>query len=255
MVIGKGNLIATADHVLGPAKSARIRTLSGEVILAKILLRDPLTDIALLEIEQTLQPIAFTQASSIGTKACAIGNSFGLDISLTCGVISAKHVAGVGFNQIEDFIQTDAPVNPGMSGGALVNKEGEMIGLLSAIFTRQSDANIGVNFAVSTQLLRRVIEGYQDDGQLVHTKSGLFLRPNNPDTTDGLIGLKVVRVESGSPEDRAGIQTGDILLLAGARRLKNTSAYQSSIALQKKGEALKLHIYREGKTMIFEVKF
>ena len=188
IALGNGTLIATADHVLGPAKSARIRTLSGVIMEAQIVLRDPIADIALLKVPEKIKPFALEKPPMVGEAACAIGNSFGLDVSIACGVVSAKNVSGTGFNRVEDFVQTDAAVNPGMSGGALVNSKGELLGMLSAIFTRQSDANIGVNFAVSTRLLLRVVEDFEHDGLLSHTISNLLLRPADISKSGGKTG-------------------------------------------------------------------
>lgn len=259
IVLSNGKLIATADHVLGPAKTARIRTVNGELMDAKIVMRDPLTDIALLEIKYELPAFSFAEKYAVTDKACAIGNSFGLGVSVTCGVVSAKNVSGVGFNKIEDFVQTDASVNPGMSGGALVDKDGKLLGLLSAIFTRQSDANIGVNFVVSSELLRRVLDDYELDGTLTHTKSGLIVRPSKPSKGQegfaAFIGGEVVRVEMGSFEDKAGIKVGDLILYAGEKRIIKAGTYIAAVALLNKNKNLELTILRKGKIMQIVVNY
>lgn len=227
IVIANGTLIATADHVLGPANAVKIRTKFGQVLSAEIVLRDALTDIAILRIDNSLQPIGINKSAATGEKACAIGNSFGLDISVTCGVISSINVSGVGFNKIEDFLQSDAAVNPGMSGGALVNKQGQLIGMLSAIFTQKSDANIGVNFAVSSNLLLKVLESYQTSGKVQHEQAGMLVRPSEPSNYKGTIGLEVIRVEDGSAEHLAGIKPGDIIFTADGRRVKRAGSYEA----------------------------
>ena len=256
VVLADGRIVATADHVLGPAKSALIRTISGEIISAEIMMRDPLTDVAFLRIEDSLPPFDFSYETAMGQQACALGNSFGLDISLACGVISAKQVSGVGFNQIEDFIQTDASVNPGMSGGALIDKDGKLIGMLSAIFTRQSDANIGVNFAVSADLLSRLLDDFEDDGSVSHRRSGLVLRPSKAASDqDGMIGLEVVRVKSDSIEENAGIKPGDVILYADERRIKRAGAYAAALALLRGDGSLKLSILRQGKMIEITVNY
>jgi len=259
IVISDGKLIATADHVLGPAKTARIRTANGELMDAKIVMRDPLTDIAFLEVDHKLPSFSFAERYNLADQTCAIGNSFGLDISITCGVVSARNVSGVGFNKIEDFIQTDASVNPGMSGGALVDQKGKLIGLISAIFTRQSDANIGVNFAVSQELLKRVLDDFEQDGVLQHRKSGLVVRPSKPiheqERLSALIGAEVIRVEAGSPEEKVGIKAGDVVLYAGDKRIKRAGAYLAAISLLSENENLELTILRKGKVMKTTVEY
>lgn len=245
IVIDDGTLIATADHVMGAAKKVFIRTLSGEIRAAQIVLRDPRTDIALLRVEDALIPYSVAESIQVAERACAIGNSFGLDVSITCGVVSALEVSGTGFNPIEDFIQTDATVNPGMSGGALVNERGELIGLLSAIFTKGSDSNIGVNFAVSANLLRRVVDDYLDDGQVGYPSSGVLIKPSPNTAEAGISGAKIVRVIKDSAEERAGLQVNDIILIANNRRIKRAGAYEAAIALLNRGSSLKLKILRE----------
>ena len=152
-------LIVTAAHVVARATEVAIRDHQGQRVAAEILAVDPASDLALLKVELPTAPITIAEARPAnGTHVCAIGNAFGLDLSITCGIVSANARSGIGFNPIEDFIQTDATVNPGASGGALVNEEGQLVGLVSAIFTKESDANVGVNFAVSTELLLRRVE-------------------------------------------------------------------------------------------------
>ncbi len=246
IVIDDGTLIATADHVIGPAKKIFIRTSSGKIRAAQIVLRDPRTDVALLRIEDAMVPHSLARSIRVAEKACAIGNSFGLDVSITCGVISAVEVSGAGFNQIEDFIQTDAAVNPGMSGGALVNEAGELIGLLSAIFTKGSDSNIGVNFAVSGNLLRRVVEDFLDDGQVGYPSSGILVKSALNAAEAGISGAKIARVIKDSAEEAAGLKVNDIIVFANNRRIKRAGAYEAALALLKEGDSLYVKILRDG---------
>jgi len=244
IVLGDGTIIATADHVLGPANSARIRTRNGKVQKAEIILREPITDIALLKIPTPLSAYKKSKQANVAEHACAIGNSFGLDISITCGVVSAINISGIGFNPIEDFIQTDAAVNPGMSGGALVDTNGNLIGMLSAIFTKGSDANLGVNFAVSSQLLFAIMQDYENDQKISLRQPGIQTRPGNLQDSHGHIGIEVMRVITGSFEQTAGLQIGDIILKAGNRRIKNSNAYATAIALAGEGKELDLVVLR-----------
>lgn len=255
IALTNGHLIATADHVLGPAKSILVRTHSGEVMGADIVLRDPASDVALLRVAKPIQPIPLSKEARVGSRACAIGNGFGLDISLTCGIISATKMSGTGFNRIEDFLQTDAAVNPGMSGGALVNANGQLIGMLSAIFTKKSDSNIGVNFAVSADLLGRILDDFVRFGHLRRPGSGLLIRPALQRGQTGLSGARVARVDEGSAEDKSGVKVGDIILFAGKRRIKRAGAYLSALALLEKGDSLLLDILRQGKRQEISVEY
>jgi len=170
-----GRTILTARHVINNALSIVVRTSDGRVLKAEVIGEDILTDLAVLAIRETLVPMSFGRDAQVGERACAIGNAFGLGLSMTCGVVSAINKAGVGFNPIEDFVQTDAAVNPGASGGALVARDGSLLGILSAIFTKQSDANIGVNFAVSSALAKTVAKALAKDGKVNWQFSGLKL--------------------------------------------------------------------------------
>lgn len=148
-------LVLTAAHVVSKASEVHVRLADESRVKAEVLAVDGTTDLALLRIPAETKPIAIAEERPItGAPVCAIGNAFGLGVSIACGIVSAARRSGVGFNPVEDFLQTDAAVNPGSSGGALVDMEGRLVGMLSAIFTMQTDANIGVNFAVSADLLQ-----------------------------------------------------------------------------------------------------
>lgn len=128
VVVGSGRVILTADHVLKTARTVLIRTSDGDVLHAAIKGRDPTSDLALLEIAQSLPALGFAGDPQPGEPVCALGNAFGLGLSVTCGTVSAIHRSNAGFNGLEDFVQTDAAINPGASGGALVNRQGKLVG-------------------------------------------------------------------------------------------------------------------------------
>lgn len=154
VVIEKPGLILTAAHVVASATSVQIRDIDGAVHDAETLAIDGAADLALLRVNAKLPTVTFAKARPApGSHVCIIANAFGLDLSISCGIVSAERRSGIGFNPLEDFIQTDAAANPGSSGGALVNEAGELVGLVSAIFTMESDANAGVNFAASVDLI------------------------------------------------------------------------------------------------------
>lgn len=159
VAIVKDGWILTAAHVVARATAVQVRDHEGSVMDAEVLAIDGAADLALLGVSAPIPPIQLSAMRPIpGSHACVIGNAFGLGLSITCGIVSADSRSGIGFNPIEDFVQTDAAANPGSSGGALVNEDGELIGLMSAIFTMQSDANAGVNFAASVDLIEARVE-------------------------------------------------------------------------------------------------
>ena len=153
----RSNHLVTAAHVIARATEIEIVTEDGMRHAAAVIAVDNQRDIAILETKLKRRPITLRLTDpAIGEHGCAIGNSFGLGLSISCGVVSAIHRKQVGFNPIEDFVQTDAAINPGGSGGALVDADGRLIGMIDGIFTKEADIDAGVNFAVSVPLL---IEG------------------------------------------------------------------------------------------------
>lgn len=157
--------ILTAAHVI--AKATRIEVIGhdgshGEAILHGL---DAQRDIAVLKWQRRGKAIVMMPETPMpGSHVCALGNPFGLGISISCGVVSAVGRSGIGFNAIEDFIQTDAAVNPGSSGGALINGDGQLVGIISGIFTKNADIDAGVNFAVSTRLVEQSLAAMRNRG-------------------------------------------------------------------------------------------
>jgi S1-C subfamily serine protease len=234
VVVGDGTRVVTADHVLGPGEAAArvmVRDSDGVIHRARVLARNRLTDIAVLALDTPLTAATWRSGPvGPGLPVCAIGNAFGLGLSITCGRVSATHRAGTGFNGVEDFIQTDAAVNPGMSGGALVDEDGALVGMLSAIFTKQSDANIGVNFAVHLGLVHAVRSAAEAGAPFVPFKTGVLARPVPPKGEAGREGLLVARLVDGSAGVQAGLETGDVIYSAGGRRIRKVADWVSVMA-------------------------
>tara|TARA_B100000768_G_scaffold40099_1_gene39042 strand:- start:2904 stop:3641 length:738 start_codon:yes stop_codon:yes gene_type:complete len=152
------NYIITAAHVIEKSNTIEIKNHKSELEKVDLILIDKKRDIAILK---TILPGVSIKVSKkrteIGNDVCVIGNSFGLGASLSCGVISAKNRKNIGFNEIENFIQTDAAVNPGDSGAPLLNNKGQLIGMVDAIFTKEADIDAGVNFAIDNKLIYEFI--------------------------------------------------------------------------------------------------
>ena len=240
-----GGLIATNDHVLGSARHADVRLADGRVLEAEIVGRDRLTDIALLRVGEEVPVPAIGPTPALGAPVCAVGNQFGLGLSVTCGVVSALGRTDAGFNRVEDFLQTDAAVNPGASGGALVDADGRLVGLLSAIFTKNSDANIGVNFATSTALLMRVSEDLRDHGRVRRGRIGLVTEALGPEALAERTGVRVARVLDGSPAMRAGLALGDEVYQAGERSVRAPRDLLAAVQIARIGTRLVVK-YRRG---------
>ncbi len=230
VVFGDGRHVLTALHVVDGARSILVRTSDGDIVEARLVGKDVLTDIAVLEIGSALPALAFGPDVALGEPVCAVGNAFGLGLTASCGVVSGVHMAGVGFNPIEDFVQTDAAINPGVSGGALIDGEGRLAGLVSAIFTKTSDANIGVNFAVAAPLAARVAASIVETGTFRPPRTGLRLAPWPPPGEAGRMAARVFTVEPGSPAEAAGLREGDRIVSAGGRRVRGPADYMGVVA-------------------------
>jgi len=250
-----GRHVITALHVVDKALSVRVRTPAGMIVDAEIVGRDRATDLALLQVPEPLPPLAFAGEPRLGEEVCALGNAFGLGVSMSCGVVSALHRAGVGFNGIEDFVQTDAAVNPGASGGALVDGEGALVGILSAIFTKQSDANIGVNFAVSAPLAERVARELEASGHVRWLAAGMHLvaAPRKGET--GRVGARVAALSPGAPADAAGLKVGDLIVAAGGRPVRASADVVAALAHVTAPGELAVTVLRDGSEVTLTLRF
>jgi S1-C subfamily serine protease len=215
-----GGLLATALHVVDRAEEITVRLADGRRAGAELVAGDRASDIALLRIPIDLPALEIAPEPALGAPVCAVGNAFGLDLSVTCGVVSATRRSGVGFNPVEDFIQTDASVNPGASGGALVDGEGMLVGLLSAIFTKEADADIG--------------------------RSGFRVEDLNPAQASQDVGVRVVAVTPGGAGEAAGLAEGDLVTAIAGRRMRNASDATAAIQLQRPGDRIALQVLRAG---------
>jgi len=246
VAIRTGGYLATALHVVDRAEAIAIRLADGRRLPARLVGGDAATDLAVLQADVELPVLSEAERDpALGAPVCAVGNAFGLDLSVTCGVVSAVHRSGVGFNPVEDFVQTDAAVNPGASGGPLVDGAGRLVGLLSAIFTKGSDADIGVNFAASAALVRRVADDLIDRGRVVPARAGLSLEDLDPGQA-GRDGARIARVAPGGAAARAGLMAGDVVVAIGDRRIGRASAAAAAFYLRRPGDRVPVTVLRDG---------
>ena len=160
-----GSYILTAAHVVARAVKIEVVDAAGSRYQAHLHGIDRRRDVAVLHVDKVFPTIALSAGDPpIGSHVCALVNAFGLGISFTCGVVSATGRSNVGFNEIEDFVQTDAAVNPGASGGALVRPDGQLVGMIDGIFTKEADIDAGVNFAVSLPMIEQSLEAMRANG-------------------------------------------------------------------------------------------
>ncbi|WP_422367837.1 S1C family serine protease [Pelagibius sp.] len=245
VAIAEGGYLVTAHHVVARATSIKVRLPDGREVAAELAGVDRPSDLALLKIAVDLPLLPYAPEPALADPVCAVGNQFGLDLSVTCGVVSAVHRAGTGFNPIEDFIQTDAVVNPGASGGALVDPQGRLVGLLSAIFTKESDANIGVNFAVSAGLVQRVVEDLLAYGEVRRGRPGFGMAPLEPEERGRWSGLRLWGVQPGGAGAAAGLKVGDLITAVDGRPVRKVAEATSAIQLKRPGEVVEITVLRD----------
>jgi serine protease Do len=244
----KGYVI-TNNHVVEQVASVQIKTKDGRAFSAKVIGRDPATDIAVLQIQSPngLKAIAFGDSDvlEVGDFVLAIGNPFGLGQTVTSGLVSALGRTGLGKQGYEDFIQTDAAINPGNSGGALVNLRGELIGINSAIIS-PGGGNVGIGFAIPVNMARRVMEQIIEKGRVERGRIGISLRELNPTSDGARDGARIAEVSPGSPAEIAGLRKGDIVVRADDRPIHSAAQLRNRIGLARVGEQVRLTVERSG---------
>ena len=247
VVIRSNGFIVTNNHVLDEARLVSVRLADGRELPAEIVGRDVTTDIALLKVEEDLPPLPMAAEPPLGAPVCTVSDPFGVGLTVTCGVVSAVRRSGMGFNAIEDFIQTDAVLNPGSSGGALIDAQGGLVGVVAAIFTRDADANIGINFAISAPLVSRVIDDLLAHRPITALEPGWRLIPlAGPERRD-YAGLRVAEVGSGTAAARAGFIDGDVITAIAGRPVRKRSEAVAALFLHPPGQAIAVTAIRDGK--------
>jgi len=251
----KGYVI-TNNHVVETADSIKVRLSDDREYEAKLIGKDPQTDVAILQIKAdklTAIPLADSDKAQVGDFVVAIGSPFGLRQTVTSGIISATgRSTGISEGGYEDFIQTDASINPGNSGGALVNLNGQLVGIPSNILSR-SGGNIGIGFAIPINQARGVMNQLIEHGSVQRGRIGVVGQDVTPDLAKAFglpsaRGAVVAQVMPDSPAAKAGLKPEDIVLEANGREVQNMSQLRNTVGLMRVGEKVELKVLREGKT-------
>jgi Do/DeqQ family serine protease len=251
-IINSDGYILTNDHVVRDAETIKVKLSNDTVYTGKVVGSDPKTDIAVIKIDSKEPlPVAVLGDSSklqVGQWAIAIGNPFGLDRTVTVGVVSATGRSNMGIETYEDFIQTDASINPGNSGGPLLNIYGEVIGINSAIVATGQ----GIGFAIPVNMAKHVVEQLISKGTVSRGWLGVSIQPVTEDIAASF-GLKkaagalVNQVVDGSPAAKAGIKQGDIIRAIDGTEVKEVSQLQRLVGDLPVGKRVKVTVFREGK--------
>lgn len=252
VVIAPGGYLVTAAHVVDKAESITLRLADGRRLPAELVGSDQPTDIAVLKIDADPPPLAVAPPLRLGQPVCAVGNTFGLGLSVSCGVVSALHRSNAGFNPVEDFVQTDAAMNPGDSGGALVDAEGRFAGLLSAIFAFRGETSTGVNFAVSRALTLRVAEDLIAHGRVLRVRSGMRVTNAAPEESEPWPRVTSVLADGAAAD--AGIVAGDRILEISGRPIRRAGDVTAAFYLHRPGDSARLTVLRDGQELKLELK-
>ncbi len=256
-IISRDGFIVTNEHVVRDAESVRVKLSNDKVYDARVVGSDPKTDIAVIKINAADLPTAVLGDSDqleVGQWAIAIGNPFGLERSMTVGVISATGRSNVGIESIENFIQTDASINPGNSGGPLLNIHGEVVGINTAIVA----AGQGIGFAIPTNMARPIIAQLVDNGKVTRAWLGVSIKPVSEEMARSLglpkpTGVLVAELFEGGPADRGGMQPGDLILAFGASEVRDSSHLQQLVANARIGESVRVTVLRNGRRLVLTI--
>jgi len=258
-ILSKDGYVITNNHVVDGADEVVVKNSEGEEFKAEVIGTDAKLDLALLKIEtKGLRGVKLGDSDRlrVGDWVVAIGNPFGLEQTVTAGIVSAKgRVIGAG--PYDNFIQTDAAINPGNSGGPLFNAKGEVIGINTAIYSR-SGGNNGIGFAIPINLARSVFDELRESGRVQRARLGVMIRDIDKETMKAL-GLKnrhgalIPQVEAGSAADKAGIQAGDVIVRIDKHEIKQAHDLPIRVARHKPGEKVMVQIIRDGKSMTIPV--
>ena len=254
VIIDKRGLVLTNFHVVKGADEILIRLSDKREYRGQILGTDPKTDLAVVKFqpdhELTVATLGNSDALRVGEWAIAIGNPFGLDQTVTVGVISATGRSDVGIATYENFIQTDASINPGNSGGPLVNLKGQVIGVNTAIVA----AGQGIGFAIPINMVKRVVDQLVDKGKVVRGWLGVALQPLSPDLAqslglEGTNGAVVGSTITGSPAAQAGLEQGDVIVAFDKTPVEDYRHVQRLVAEARVGKSVQLQIIRKKQKM------
>ena len=263
--LSEDGYLLTNYHIVENAVDIVVTALNGEEYKAKVIGADPRSDVALLKVEAKGLPFAVLGDSGqlkVGEWVLAIGNPYGLEHTVTSGIVSAKgRQLGLGGNvpEYQDFIQTDAAINRGNSGGPLVNMKGEVVGITSNIFS-PSGGNIGLGFAIPSNLARKVVTQLKEKGRVIRGRIGVSIKPT-PLTEDDKDAFKlenkngalVVGVEKGSPAEKAGLQKYDVIVEVNGEKVTDSNNLKLKIANIEPGKKVEIKVIREGKEQAFSV--
>jgi len=259
----KHGYILTNNHVIEDAIEITVTLRDGRELTAEVLGSDPDTDIAVIKVNaKHLRSISLSDSNQlrVGDFVVAIGNPFGLGQTVTSGIVSALGRSGLGIESYEDFIQTDAAINVGSSGGALVNLRGELIGINTAILGggNGNQGNIGIGFAIPINMARDVMQQLIQHGEVKRGRLGVQAQDLTAELAKAFNiasaqGAVITQIEQGSPAQKAGVKVGDVITKANGRRIRSSIDMHNLVGMMRLGQAVELELVRGGNTILVKV--
>jgi serine protease Do len=259
-VINQAGYILTNNHVVDKATEIHVKLADGRDVPAKVIGRDARTDLALLKIDATglvVIPVGDSSRLEVGAPVMAIGNPFGLEQTVTTGIVSATGRV-IGEGPYDDFIQTDASINPGNSGGPLINAQGQAVGINSAIFS-QTGGSVGIGFAIPVNLAKPVVTQLAQTGHVERGWLGVTIQPLTPELAKGFglantQGALVASVLEGSPAQKAGLKAGDVITEYNGRKVGRSEELPRVVAETPVGRDVRLGVLRERKALTLSAR-
>ena len=254
IVDAKKGYILTNNHVIAKADEITVTLNDHRQFEAKVVGTDPDADLAVISIKaERLSELAMADSDTleVGDFVVAIGNPFGLEQTVTSGIVSALGRSGLGIEGYENFIQTDASINPGNSGGALVDLDGKLVGVNTAI-VGPSGGNVGIGFAIPSNMAQSIMNQLIEFGEVRRGQMGVMIQDVTPDLAkafgiDRQSGAVIAQVVKDSAADKAGLKVGDVVVAINGKAVKNSSQLRNAVGLLRIGEKVKLDIIRNGK--------
>jgi len=261
VIVSHDGYILTNNHVVAGADDVTVKLQDESTHKAKVVGTDPKTEVAVIKVEAdnlSVARLADSDKVLVGDWVLAIGGPFGLENTVTAGIVSAKGRDTVGIADYENFIQTDAAINPGNSGGPLINMRGEVMGINTAIATR-SGASAGVGFSIPSNMARAIMDALIKSGRVERGFLGAMIQTLTPELAEsfgfeGKDGVLIGDVTKDGPADTAGLKAGDIVTKLNGKPTESSSQLRNTVAATAPGTTIELQVFRDGHTLSLKVK-
>jgi serine protease Do len=260
IVSAEGHIL-TNNHVVKDAEDIAVKLVDGREFQAKLIGTDPESDVAVIKVETDglhVLELADSDSIEVGEWVIAIGNPFGLSHTVTAGIVSAKGRSDVGLTTYEDYIQTDAAINFGNSGGPLINLDGEVVGINTAILG--PGGNIGIGFAIPINWARNVFEQLVESGAVVRGYIGIWYEELTPALArafgleEDTKGVAITKVVEDTPAEKAGLNHNDVIIEFNGQPIESKDTFLKRVAVLKPGTKVKLAVLRDGKRKTYTVE-